>query len=365
MIGMNEEEIVRIFLKNGFQISKNALGLASKDPEIIISCLKKMKNRPFIITEQHLKEVLKGISSKPIEVKIIKEYIFNRKPICVNDCAEELLSRYEKIKSLLLKQMASKQLVSINKIGPQTTKFSIIGLVREKNNNSMLIEDPTGEVQIFFDDSLKGKFEEIVLDDVVGVTAKKTKDKYYAETVTFPDISSNREINKTESDMVLAVISNPSNLDEIKYNNLTTVLSSIENLSYVVFFDDTINEKIIHDFSRFNPIIPKSNPSLVQINNIKILVLPKKYFETLTSDFNVADPITLTLKKRYIPSSFFHKIHIDNENFVLTEIPDIVISNLDETINKNYKGITILSNSNPNKTFFVNLKTREVIEKTI
>jgi DNA polymerase II small subunit/DNA polymerase delta subunit B len=359
---MNEEEVVRLFLENGFQISKNALGLASRDPEKIIFHLKKMKNRPFIITEQHIKEVLKGFSTREAEVKILKEYTFAKKSMSVDDYVEELSSRYEKIKSLLLKQMAPKQLVSINKIGPQTTNFSIIGLVREKNNDSILVEDPTGEVCVFFDDTLKEKLNEIFLDDVIGVTIKKIKEKFYARTITFPDISSNREISKTENDVVLAVVSGLSNLDEIKYKNLTSALSSIENLSHVVFFDDVVNEKITHDFSRFNPIFPKSNPTLFQIDKIKILVLPKLFFETLTFDFNMTDPITLILKKRHLFPTFFPKIHCDD---ILEEIPDIIISNLNETMNKNYKGTTILSNSNPSKTFLINLRTREVIEKTI
>jgi DNA polymerase II small subunit/DNA polymerase delta subunit B len=296
-------------------------------------------------------------------VKILKEFTFTKTPMSVEDYVVELSSRYEKIKSLLLKQMSPKQLVSINKIGPQTTNFSIIGLVREKNNDSILVEDPTGEVCVFFDDTLKEKFNEILLDDVIGVTIKKIKEKFYARAITFPDISSNREINKTENDSVLAVVSCPSNLDEIKYKNLTSTLSSIENLSHVIFFDDIVNEKITHDFSKFNPIIPKSNPSLFQIDNIKILVLPKLFFETLTFDFKVTDPITLILKKRHLFPAFFPKMHICDD--ILTEIPDIIISNLNETMNKNYKGTTILSNANPSKTFLINLRTREVIEKTI
>ena len=36
MICMNEEKTIRLFLENGFQISKNALNLVSDDPEVVI-----------------------------------------------------------------------------------------------------------------------------------------------------------------------------------------------------------------------------------------------------------------------------------------------------------------------------------------
>jgi DNA polymerase II small subunit/DNA polymerase delta subunit B len=362
---MNEEKVVKLFLRNGFQISKNALPLILENPEQILYELKKMKTRPFIISEQHIKNIQKPVKIRPAEIKIIKEYKQEKRPVSVKDYVDHFLSRYEELKKILSKKMEAERLISINKIATQTMMCSIIGIVREKNKNNILIEDPTGEVYVFFDDNLKEKLDEIVLDDVIGVTIKKIKDKYYAKNLIFPDISSNREINKTESDMVLAVVSNPSNLDDIRYNKLISTLSSTENLSSVLFFVETINEKITHDFSKFNPIPPRSNPSLFQIGNIKILILPKSFFETLTFGSNITNPITEILKRRHLFPTFFPKTHIGHDNFVLTEIPDIIVSNLSITINKNYKGTTIISNSDPNKTFLINLKTREVTEKTI
>lgn len=183
MINMNEEEAVRLFLKNGFQVSKNALGLALEDPEGIILNLKKIKPRPFIITEQHIKKALEEASSKPANVKTIREYKFTKTAIRVDDYVKELSSRYEKIKSLLLKQMVLRKLVSVNKITPRTITFSVIGLVREKNDDSVLIEDPTGEMSLYFGNDMKKELENILLDDVIGVQCKKIKEKYYVKKV--------------------------------------------------------------------------------------------------------------------------------------------------------------------------------------
>ena len=85
----------------------------------------------------------------------INEYDFNKTSFNVNDYVKELSLRYEKIKSLLLKQITPKKLVSINKIAPRTITFSIIGLVRKKNDESILVEDPTGEMSLYFNEDIK------------------------------------------------------------------------------------------------------------------------------------------------------------------------------------------------------------------
>lgn len=183
MINMNEEEIVKLFLKNGFQISKSALGLVSEDQKTIISSLKKMDPRPFIITEQHVKKVLKNTPSEPTNTGIKKMYNFKKTPIHVSDYVKELSARYEKIKLLLLKQMTSKKLVSINKITPRTITFSIIGLVRKKNDGSVLVEDPTGEMDLYFDENTKNELKKISLDDVIGVQCKKIRERCHVKKV--------------------------------------------------------------------------------------------------------------------------------------------------------------------------------------
>jgi len=180
---MNEEEVVRLFLKNGFQVSKSALNLVSEDPEAMISNLKKINPRPFIITEQHIKRVLKNTPNKSINVGVIKKHDFSKTPVHVSDYVKELSLRYEKIKLLLLKQIRPKKLVSINKITPRTTTFSIIGLVRKKNDESVLVEDPTGEISLYFDKEMEKELKSILLDDVVAAQCQKKRERCYVKKV--------------------------------------------------------------------------------------------------------------------------------------------------------------------------------------
>ncbi len=180
---MDEKQVIKLFLRNGFQLSKGALGLVSKEPEIILSRLKKITPRPFIITEQHIKNVLKETPKKSAQKKVKKEHSSSEALVHVDDVVKKLHSRYEETKSLLLKQITPKKLVSINKITPRTIVFSVVGLIREKNDNSILIEDPTGETNLYFDEDMKKELKHILLDDVVVVRCKKIKEKYHVKKV--------------------------------------------------------------------------------------------------------------------------------------------------------------------------------------
>ena len=100
--------------------------------------------------------------------------------------------------------MTPKKLMSINKITPRITAFSIIGLVREKKDDSILIEDPTGESNLYFDESMKSELKNIFLDDIICVQCKKIKEKNHAIKIFYPDILSSRKISKTNDDIQIA-----------------------------------------------------------------------------------------------------------------------------------------------------------------
>jgi len=362
LLEYTEEEVVRIFLRNGYQISKTALPLVLTQPEEIISGVEKLKPRPFIITEKHVKKILEE-RKKPIpKIEILKEYIPIKKPTKIEDYLKHLHSRYDKIRAILSKRMDKEKLISINKISQQKT-FSIIGIVREKGEGNLLLEDPSGEVHVYFDGLMEKSLEEISLDDVIGIRCKKIKDKIFARNVIYPDILSSRKIRKTEDEIEVMVISNPSSLNPQKYQKLLNTVSGVENLSAIFLFNDTINEKLSEDFSKFNPvnISLNSNPTIFQINNVEILTLPKHFFKKLPDKNSIKFMISI-MKRRSLFTTFSPETHSGEDSFILEKTPDILLANLDESGYKNYKGTTIISNSDPSKVFLVNLKTREVKE---
>jgi len=357
---MEEKRIVRLFLQNGFQLSKSALSIIPPNPEAILSELKKIKPRPFIVTDKYIKKILKSSVFRSVEVKTIKKFSFNKKTLHVNDCVKQLLSRYEKIKSILIKQMKPKKLVSINKITSRTMKFSIIGLVKEKNDNSVLVEDSTGETNLYFDKNTKGELDNILPDDVLGVQCEKIKENYYIKKLIYPDVLSSRNITKTKEEILIAFVVSTQNLTDAQTKKLINCLLETKNLSSVFVFGIFDSSCLITP-SELNLIYVPSNPVpiLFGLDMIKILIIPSSFLNNYLKSFSTPEVFTLMLKRRelIIDSSQTFNIYRD---FVLDEVPDIIASDFGQPLYLNYKGTTIISNSDPQKVFIVNLKTRDV-----
>ncbi|MCS7134997.1 MAG: hypothetical protein NZ893_00980, partial [Candidatus Aenigmarchaeota archaeon] len=83
------------------------------------------------------------------------------------------------------------------------------------------------------------------------------------------------------------------------------------------------------------------------------------FFEAINIQFKSEDVVKL-LKKRFLFPLTVDYIIKNPEDFVLEELPDIVITDLEPSICKNYKGTTIVSVFD--KSYEINLYTREVKE---
>lgn len=346
---MNNEELIKLFIKSGYQLSANALPLVSVDPKEIIKKLNKLRPRPFIVTEEHVKKILQ---SREVEVKVLKKYQIEKKPIKIENYINYFISRYEKMKNLVLENTKLEKLISINKITEKTSDFSIIGIVREKTNNSLIVEDPTGEVELFLNNLVKHNIHEIGLDDIIGLTCKRVSGKYHIIKIFYPDIPLNREIGKTKEEKKIIIL--PLITDEDKKNRLQPIIKSVDNLAAIFSFNHLIENNInVINIEKNQP------PTLFELDKVKILVLQKDFFNNTTTP----DVLISLLKKRHLKPKFDIKKHIDQDVYVLEEVPDIIISNLESDFYKNYKGTTIISSLD--KMFIIDLKTRDVIEKNI
>ncbi len=353
-----------MFLKKGYQISREALPIILKDPEKIIQGITKLKPRPFIITKEHVKKTLDISKKQKVEIKILKKYETQKKQIRIEDYVEHFQTRYRQIKNLLLNRMDKERLISINKIKNHTLTPSLIGVVRKKTKKNLLLEDPSGEVLLSFDVEIKSKMDEIGLDDVIGVDCKKMGEILFVKKIYLPEISLSRDIVNTQKQIKMAFLFNPSSLNKKQQKEVHKRLSNIKFPLTVFLFAGNSNKNMI--FSNLNPIKLQKNfpPTLFQIDKIRVLVLQKNFF----GDSAINNPINFiisTLKARHLIPKFNQKIHVGANGFVLDPHPDIIISDFEGSFHKNYKGTTIISNSDPTKFFIVDLKTREVFEKSI
>jgi hypothetical protein len=359
----DKKEIIHLFLKNGFQVSGTALPLILDNPDKILSGLKSLKPRPLIITEKHVERFSKKEPKPKNNLKILKTYKYLSGPVQIEDYVNFFFSRYKKIKNILLKRMKDEKNISINKISKQPSTFSIIGIIKNKTDNSLLLEDPSGDTNVFFEKAMKGELDKVDQDDVVGLKCKKIKEKIYGEKIILPDILSSREVNKTKKEIDLILVSDQGELNSKK---IVKFIDKNCKSPLVFIFTSKDDKKIVGGISKFEPTIinSKFSPTLFDVNGLKILTLTKKFL-TGSKIKESSNSISLSiLKKRSLPlAQDIRKMGVGG--FVLEEVPDIIISNFSENSKKNYKGTTIISISNPEKIFIINLKNRKALMKSL
>jgi len=288
--------------KLGFLIEENAVdivkNLNKEDFEKIVNNLKKEKK--FILTNTLIKNILAD------DVRILKLF----KPIetlSVQDYVKMLNERYKSLQDILIKKLELKNVVSINKCSSGSA--SVIGLVKtkeEKNDGYLVsLEDPTGEIKTIIPKKLG---EKLSLDNVVALSGRINNKILFVERLLFPDVPL-RPVNYSKESIKVAF-----SLDKKDYN-----------VNYCIYKNE-IKDKIK------NKTYNITNPSIVSINNIVILIV------------RGLNPLEI-LKKRYV--------NLENTDFIIEQVPDILFT--DKDVNTNYKGISIVS-----KDKIVDLKTREV-----
>jgi len=348
-----KEETIKLFLEEGFQLSKEVLPLIEKDPEGILSKLKKLKPRPIFIT----KETLNGLVTlpSPLKMKILKVFKSKNPPFSISDYLNHFLMRFEKMKDILFKKIGKEKVVSINKISPKLNNFFLIGLVREIGKDFILLEDPTGEIKLFFEKILQPELTSIWLDDVIGVSCCRKNGKYFVRKVIFPDIPLDRKIVKTDEEKYLLILTSPK---KEKLKKIKEFIKTLHSPYFLVVFS---NEKVLEELK---PLFIDENtpPMLFQIDSLKVLTLNKNFYKNIKRTESIQF-LTALLKRRHLYPFFSLNKSTKEDVFILDEIPDVVIANFEGSGHGNYKGTTIVVNDDPGKLFLVNLKTREVEEK--
>jgi len=355
---MEKEDIIKLFLKHGYQLSNSALPLVVSSPEKIVKDLNKFKPRPFIVTEQHIKKLLEEKPKQIYDIKLLKEFKPSSNKVTVDDVVTHFLSTYNKTKKIILEHMPTEKLISVNKITPKTQSFSIIAIVKEILDDQIIVEDSTGEVSLFFDKEIKQKLNCLEIDDIIGIFCKKNENKIYIVDIIYPDLPVAKEINKTSEELMLVFLSVPKG--DVISQKLLEILSPLGKQFFVFIFCD---EKVTTDYPdnvTLTFILKNSPPKLFQLDKIKILTITDSWFGKIEKE--ATDPILFSLKRRNITP----KINcIKNDSFVLEDVPDIILSSSGKDEYKNYKGTTIISNVSPHKIYLINLKTRDVEEEVL
>ena len=331
---MEKQDIIRKFLTKGIMLDEAMLNKLYNNPQSIETTLENLSLGKT--TQQPL-----------IEVRPFSQY--NREEITPNSLIQMLQQRYSKIQNLIERQLPD-NLISLNKISPNTSEFSLIVMIRENNGNTLVIEDSTGEATVSLSKELSDKAKFLVEDEIVGLVCKQ-EEGIQAEQIIWPDIPLVKEVTREEEKFCI-FISNPQETDYDKIKKIAddkTLVFIFKQDGKIIFVND---DSIIQD------------PSMVSIRKIKILFANAMNYARL---WNVS-PETASLnllKKRHLDPTFNPAKLAAQDTFFIEDIPDLFVCptpGIPSLIN--YKGTTILSTGFP-ECWKVNLKTREAFKINI
>jgi DNA polymerase II small subunit len=359
---MDKKEIVKRFFGKENLLTPKALSfMESQDTETIEGDFTDivLTEKTFVAGER----IIKNLSEKLNEIK-------------TEDFIRFFSSKYEKMKNIITERL-QKNFVSLNKTDSSRNEVYSIGIVKEikeKNNKQIIeLEDPTATKPIIYDSTIEG----VDLDDVIAVRAIAAGDVLYGKEVLFPDIP----LRQPAKGSGKACFISDLHLEESATSDLERFFNWFyqQNIPYLFVAGDIstkkerteefeklverycFNKKIFIipgnvddpeypqlaiDFKNRN-IISLSNPAMVEINGIKVLLIHQ---------FDLS-----MLKKRYLGKS---NVILKEDYLVLDHVPDIVhCGHTHQPLVMNYKSVTIVNSGSllaEFKPVVVDFSTREV-----
>jgi DNA polymerase II small subunit/DNA polymerase delta subunit B len=398
MAEADKREILSKVLGRGYQLDVGALDymVSNKDKiQSILDALEKQptSSAPSIITVDYILGLLGGhVEEGGIYAKLISTTVptQRKEKTSVEEHVSILNDRYEKIRSMLMSKMETYNPTSINKAHNQK-EFSIIGIVMEKDTfeNTLLVEDQTGEVMIFLDGN---EAENVMEDDIIGIVCHSIQKGVVAKQIIWPDIPINREIRKASGKTICALVpcSRMGNdvLNEHMRANFIKWLSASEQKSICIIFIGARHDhkKHIEEIAGYcqggcfnifvtseenitpsefgagvnvKAMIVTGNASMFSINDVCFLVARGELFEKyalMRPEPESSATMINILKRRFMSSG--------KETMIIGGPPDIFIAaGGDSAATSNYKGTTLVSVnefSSDTAVWVIDLNSREI-----
>ncbi len=194
-----------------------------KDPQIYNVFLDILLKKELPIQEEAQEITIQQETTKESEkeeksVIIVKNFIEEEnKKREITNFVQYFQARYNTLREILLSRTELQNTISINRVlnRKERERTSIIGMVMQKrttkNGHIMIeLEDPTGTINVLFSKNKANSFAEaqnIVNDEVIGITGTNEQDIIFADTLFFPEIPLSKEIKKIKEDVSVAFIS--------------------------------------------------------------------------------------------------------------------------------------------------------------
>jgi len=355
------------------------------NPEKVTTFLQEIDETEQNVTYKTIQTTFKN-QIKIEEIKKMKES--KQEALSTFDISKLLISRYEKLREHLIGRIELVNVISLNKISERSGKFSLIVMVKnkEEKSRSVDVEDLTGQTTVYFPNENK-QFDLIVNDEVVGMFCEKKNDRIEAINLLWPDIPLKRTISRTEDAIYCLFLSDLSD-DKEKYNKIIQNMAGLKYKRIYIFF---IGDVVFSDsFKMFLTSLPEDSikvfisknkpdypnishflpPATLKIEDSIVLLLCEgemfSKYRTAWPNIPPTDIILNILKKRHLSPIFDMDSSQFEETYFIDTVPDIfVASNFGNSGLTNYKGVTIITNGNFSSEpiyYMINLETRESIK---
>ena len=373
---MGKSEILKTFLEMGYQLDSRSLELFSNNPKLYQNFIEKIKNKTFpsYITIDLIEKTI----NEGQEIRIKNEKKTEKKIFGIQQIVKIFNQRYEKICRILQSRLELVNVISINRVSEKTSLFSLIGIVKEvnKNNNSITIEDVTGETEIFMQDKENMRF--VVEDEVVGVICENISG-LVGKKIVFPDTSANRNVIFSKNESIVVFINGFSVSFKTQLKNwfanrpgkkFYIFIFSADNIDQDILneiFPTNSVKILISDKKEENVFDYLSVPAKIIIDDLKISFANSNILNKYGKLFCETDPASVLLqllKKRHLDPIFSNTEIQDEDNLFLEDIPDILVSDHEYGSIANYKGTTLVSIGSflNGEMISINLKNREAIK---
>ncbi len=185
-------ERIKKFIKSGFLVSPELSIDLIEDIDDFINFLKENYKKGIVVTNEVLNSYLSFLSRRKRrkEIRILKNFEPKHKKVSVKDFVSLYNDRYNKIKEIMLQRIEAKSAISIARALKSPSKdFFLIAMVREINRGKWVrlkVEDPSGVARVLVKQN--GKVEELVEDEVIGISCTKKDKTFFSEEIHFPDV---------------------------------------------------------------------------------------------------------------------------------------------------------------------------------
>jgi hypothetical protein len=186
---MDKQSLVREFLKKGVLVSPSTLQ-DMEDGKIKKELPSSEAKSSVVLGEKRkgMRCTLRGAGAAAQKGSMTPE-----------DAVRTYRERFEKLRGLLLRKTDA---VSVKNAVRENSKVSVIGMVREADTSSFLLEDTTGTIPVR--SSVK-----VLPDDVLSATGWVRDGTLIAESISYPDISISHDVACASGRLLLSFASGP------------------------------------------------------------------------------------------------------------------------------------------------------------